>query len=63
MSKIINSERVDSSEDVNYVAIISFQFGVYFPYSADLVQDRQPYPVDSQFAESDDHTRTPFATC
>ena len=30
----------------------------YFPCSADHEQDWQPYPVDAQCAESDDHTYT-----
>ena len=29
-----------------------------FPCSADHNQDWQPYPVDAQSAESDDHTHT-----
>ena len=31
---------------------------IRFPCSADHEQDRQPYPVDAQSAESDDHTHT-----
>ena len=29
-----------------------------FPFLADHKQDWQPYPVDAQSAESDDHTHT-----
>ena len=58
MTKKHDNERTESGEDVKYVAILCFQFGVYFPCSADYEQDRQPYPGDDQSAGSDDHTHT-----
>ena len=59
MTKSNESERAESGEDVKCVAILCFQFGVYVPCPADHVQDWQPYTVDAQFAENDDHTLTP----
>ena len=60
MTKINDSKRAESGEDVKCGAILCFQLGVYFPCSADHVQDWLPYPVDAQSTERDDHTRIPL---
>ena len=61
MTESYESERAERGEDVKCVALLCFQFGVYFSlFTADHVQDWLPYPVDGQSVERDDHTHIPL---